>query len=404
LVFGSLALGCVLLPVIVCAQSFDDALAAARGADATYSARVSDVKNRQLQARQAGTAFYPSATVNYSQVDAANSGRASRSINLAQPLLSADKYLQLQGRAPLTTQADAEARLAETDLAQRVFKAMADIVRSRESLRATEVQIDGLEVQYRRAQRMRELGQGTVTEVSDFEVRLAAAQGNRVNLTATLDAARRNFTLITSLVPDIANLSVTAKPGEVPSDQEAMMSLVRQLDPAVVVARQNLEIARLASRRNWAQYLPTLSAQAGYVSVTGGNSTGATRVGIVFSAPLSASTYFEQQTVALAQDKAQQALRAAEEAAVNDAANLLASLRSLEAEIRMRQRAVEAAQQAVEGNLKSYQGGVKSNIDVVTSFQTLADAEVALVNARLSSAEASLRLSFINNLAAAPTH
>lgn len=396
------ALSLTLLPGIAAAQTFRDALAAAHQADAAYISKMADLKNRRLQASQAGTALLPGINVSYSKADVTGSTASSRAIDLTQPLFSMDKYLQYTLRHPLATQADAELRLAENGLSLRVFNAMADIVRARESLRAIKVQIDGLEVQYRRAQRMRELGQGTVTEVSDFEVRLAVAEGNRLNLNATLDAARRNFTLVTSLMPDVASLNVSAPVTADHTDEAALFGIVRSLDPAVVAARQNLEIARIESRRAWAKYLPTVSAVAGYGSTNGAKSTGSSRVGIVFNAPLSTTTYFEQQSAAIALDRAQESLRAAEDAAVLDAANLLTSLRSLEAEIRVRQRAVQAAQQAVEGNLKSYQGGVKTNIDVVTSFQTLADSEVALVNAQLNSAQATLKLSFIENLTAEP--
>ncbi len=396
------ALSLTLFPTIAAAQTFQAALSAARHADAAYISKMADLKNRRLQSSQAGTAFLPGVNVSYSRADATGSSKSSRAIDLTQPLFSMDKYLQYTLSHPLAAQADAELRLAENDLSLRVFNSMADIVRARESLRSIQVQIDGLEVQYRRAQRMRELGQGTVTEVSDFEVRLAAAQGNRLNLNATLDAARRYFTLVTSLLPDVASLNVSALVTADHADEEALFGIVRSLDPAVVAARQNLEIARIESRRFWAKYLPTVSAVAGYGSTNGSTSTGSARVGIVFNAPLGTAPYFEQQSAAIALDRAQESLRAAEDAAVYEAANLLTSLRSLEAEIRVRQRAVKAAQQAVEGNLKSYQGGVKSNIDVVTSFQTLADSEVALVNAQLNSAQATLRLSFIENLTAEP--
>jgi protease secretion system outer membrane protein len=393
------ALSLMLLPTIAAAQTFQAALAAARQADAAYIFKMADLKSRRLQSKQAGTAFLPGVNVSYSKSDV-TSGNSSRGIDLTQPLFSIDKYLQYTLSDPLAAQADAEMRSAENGLSLRVFNAMADIVRARESLRAIQVQIDGLEVQYRRAQRMRELGQGTVTEVSDFEVRLAVAQGNRLNLNTTLDAARRNFTLVTSLTPDIASLNVSAPVTNDQIDEAKLFAIVRALDPAVVAARQSVEVARIESRRFWAKYLPTVSAVAGYGSTNGSSSTGAARVGIVFNAPLGTTPYFEQQSAVIALDRAQESLRAAEDAAVYDAANLFTSLRSLEAEIRVRQRAVQAAQQAVEGNLKSYQGGVKSNIDVVTSFQTLADSEVALVNAKLSSAQASLKLSFIENLTA----
>jgi len=398
-IIALLALGWTLFPATAAAQTFQAALSAARQVDSVYISKMADLKSRRMQASEAGTAFLPGVSVSYSKADATGSSASSRAVDITQPLFSVDKYLQFSSRGPLATQANAQLRLAENDLSLRVFNAMADIVRARESLRAIQVQIDGLEVQYRRAQRMRELGQGTITEVSDFEVRLAVAEGNRLNLKTTLDAARRNFTLVTHLVPDVAGMDVVAPATTDSTDEAGVLGIVRALDHSVVAARQNLELARINSRRSWAKYLPTVSAVAGYGSANGAKSTSSSRVGIVFNAPLGATPYFEQQNAAIELDRAQESLRAAEDAAVNDAANLLNALRSLKAEILARQRAVQAAQQAVEGNLKSYQGGVKTNIDVVTSFQTLADSEVALVNARLNSAQATLRLSFIENLA-----
>jgi outer membrane protein TolC len=390
------ALACALLAAALAspeaqAQSFSEALVAARGADAVYSAKLADVRTRRLQSRQASSAFLPSANVNYTQ-----SGSSSNAVTLSQPLLSYDRYLQYQQSDPLALQADAEARVANNDLATRVFKAMAEIVRNREVIRATGVQIDGLETQYKRAQRMRELGQGTITEVSDFEVRLAVAQANRLSLRNALQAAQRSYTLITGLVPQAATLSVDgAAPPPDGRPLEELVDQVRRSEPAVVVAVQNLEIARLSSKRSWAQFLPTISLTAQRSQVAGANPVTSSGVGIVLNAPLGVNSYYEQQTASVALDRARENLRAVEETAVTELTNLVTSARSLDSEVRIRQRAVEAAQQAVEGNVKSYQGGVKSNIDVVTSYQNLAEAESALVNARLSQGETALRLQLL---------
>ena len=265
-----------------------------------------------------------------------------------------------------------------------------------ESIRATGVQIDGLETQYKRAQRMRELGQGTLTEVSDFEVRLAVAQANRLSLQNGLQAAQRNFTLITGLVPQASTLSLdgaTPPPDKRPLDE--LVAQVRRSEPSVVMATQSLAFAQLASKRSWAQYLPTITATAQRSQVTGANAVTASGVGIVLNAPLGADSYYERQTSSVALDRARENLRAAEEAAVTDLTNLVTSVQSLSGEVRIRQRAVEAAQQAVEGNVKSYQGGVKSNIDVMTSYQNLAEAESALVNSRLTQGETALRLQLL---------
>ena len=378
---------------LVMAQSFTDALLAARGTDAGYAARLADVRGRRLQSRQSATAFMPSANLSYTQADANYAGRDSNTLNLSQPLLSFDRYLQYQTADPLAVVAVAESRLADHDLAGRVYKAMAEIVRNREAIRAISVQIDGLDAQYKRALRMRELGQGTVTEVSDFEVRLAVGQANRLSQQNALQAAQRNFTLITGLVPQAQSLNVdNVAPALDPRPLDDLVAQVRRSEPSVVVATQNLELARINGKRSWAQYLPTLSAQVWRTQVSGSAATNATRVGVTLSAPLGASSYFDQQNALVALDRARENLRAAEDAAVTELRNLHAAVQSLAGEVSIRQRAVQAAQQAVEGNVKSYQGGVKTNIDVVTSYQNLAEAEAALVNSRLSQGEAALRL------------
>ena len=381
----------LLVAPLVMAQSFTDSLLAARGTDAGYAARLADVRGRRLQSRQSATAFMPSANLSYTQGD--NGGRDATSVSLSQPLLSFDRYLQYQTADPLAVVAVAESRLADNDLAGRVYKAMAEIVRNREAIRAISVQIDGLDAQYKRALRMRELGQGTVTEVSDFEVRLAVGQANRLNQQNALQAAQRNFTLITGLVPQAQTLNVdNVAPALDPRPLDDLVAQVRRGEPSVVVATQNLELARINGKRSWAQYLPTLSAQVWRTQVSGSAATNATRVGVTLSAPLGASSYFDQQNAVVALDRARENLRAAEDAAVTELRNLHAAVQSLAGEVSIRQRAVQAAQQAVEGNVKSYQGGVKTNIDVVTSYQNLAEAEAALVNSRLSQGEAALRL------------
>ena len=392
---------CAILAALLCAasvraQTFAEALVAARRVDVGYSVKMAEVSTQRLQSRQAAWAFAPSGSITYTQKDSGSASRGSYGVGVVQPLVSYDRYLQYKQSDPLGVLAEAAARLAEGDLTIRVYLAMADIVRNREAIRTAGVLIDSLDTQYKRAQRMRELGQGTVTEVSDFEVRLSVAQANRLSQQNSLQAAQRNFTQITGLLPQPATLSLddaSSAPDDRPLDD--LMIQVRRGEPSVVLATQKLEIARIASKRSWAQYLPTLSAQANRSQTIGSAAVDSSSVGITLSAPLGAATYFEQQTSSVALDQARENLRAAEQTAVASLINLHASVRSLEGEARIRQRAVEAAHQAVEGNVKSYQGGVKSNIDVLTSYQNLADAEAAVVNARLSQGEVLLRLQLL---------
>lgn len=379
------------------AQSFQQALDAARLHDAQYSAQVAAAANKRLQSNQASTAFYPYATAVYSKSDvsADTANSETRYVSLNQPILSYDRFLTLQQSDPLAGQAQADLDQADNDLALRVFTAMADIVRYREQIRALGVQIDGLDEQLRRSTRMRELGQGTVTEVSDFQVRVAIAQANRVSLRNSLQAAERNFTLVTGLAADTANLEVQVPAWNDERPLEELLVQVREIAPAARSAKYNLELAEIAAKRVTAQYLPQVLAQISKGQRAGSALDSAPKVAITFSAPIGASPYFEYQRAANDVLQKEENLRYTQQITANELTRFYLALQAYRNEIAIRQQAVEGARLSTDANIKSYQGGIKTNIDVITSYQTLADAEVALVNSRLSLVETVLRLKLL---------
>lgn len=394
-----LASALLLSSLPVASQTFKEALLAAERADAQFNVALAGVANRRVQVQEAKAAFYPSATVSYSRADlTAGSTGASFAATITQPLLSYDRYLTLQQVDPIAALAVAEDRQARNDLALRLFRVMADIIRNREAIRSISIQIDGLETQLKRAQRMRELGQGTITEVSDYEVRLAVAQANRVSQRSNLDAALRNFTLITGLQGQPERISVAdAAPQARPSDEGSFVTRVRETATPVVSARQNLRLQEISGKRLRAEFLPSVVAVAGRGRTAGSTSSYTdTRVGIVFNAPLGAGQWFNAQRAATDLQRAQESLRLAQDNAANEAQRVWKSSESLDTELQIRRRAVEAAKLALEGNIKSYQGGVKSNIDVVTSYQNLADAETALVNSEVARTETLLTIRLLD--------
>lgn len=379
------------------AQNFTEALTAAERADPTFRIALTNVANRRVQVQEAKAAFYPSASVSYSRADV-STGAVSYGLTITQPLLSYDRYLTLQQVDPIAALAVAEERQARSELALRLFRVMAEIIRNREAIRSIGVQIDGLETQLRRAQRMRELGQGTITEVSDYEVRLAVAQANRVSQQSAMDSAMRNFNLITGLQAQADKVVVDdAARSPRPQDELGFVSRVRETTIAVVSARQSLRLQEIAVKRTRAEFLPQVVAVAGAGKSAGAlNSYTDTRIGLVLSAPLGVGQWYNQQRVANDLLRAQEALRSAQEAAAIEAQRLLQTAQSLDTEVEIRVRAVAAARLALEGNIKSYQGGVKSNIDVLTSIQYLSDTEVALVNSQISRQETLLNIQLLD--------
>lgn len=380
------------------AQGFDDALSAAKSIDAQYRAALSAVSQRRIQVSSSKSAFYPSANANIQRPDLRKATTSdTNQIAISLPLLSYEKYLTLLQAEPFEAISEAELLQAQSDLALRVFKSMSDIIRFREAIRASDVQIDGLDAQLRRAQRMRELGQGTVTEVSDFEVRLAVAQANRVSQRSSLDAAVRTFGQITGITANVSNITVSdAAKFVVPKDHQGFADAVREASPSIIIAKQNVALQDIAAKRTKADYLPQIYATASRSRSAGAAyPTNSTALSLTFSAPLGIGNYYAIQQAAEELTRQKEVLSFAQTSIGNQALSLLQSATSLESEVNIRKRAVESAKLSLDGNLKSYQAGVKSNIDVVTSYQYVADTEVALVGSQLSLVETLLNLKLL---------
>jgi outer membrane protein TolC len=379
-VFASLVMGAAR----AVAQTFPEAVAAARQNDPIYATRLAEVQDARLQARQAKLSYLPSVGVSYGEADIGTSARTAGA-SLSQPVLDYDKFLAVRQARPLEEKATQSARLTDFDLQQRVLRTMSEIIRNRETLRALEVQVRSLETQTQRARRMRALGQGTITEISDFEVRLAIARANRLTVENNLRSGERAFTLITGIEAVVPSMDISAAMPKSQIDPvETYVSRARANNPSLEQSRLDLQLQELNVKRARAEWWPTVTAYASYSKTEGFPAQDDGRIGISLSVPLNSNYILNSSRAAVQLKRAQESARYSSELLESEILRLHATVLSLRNEIAIREQAIDNAKLAVEGNLKGYQGGIRSNIDVVTSIQNLADAEVSLINSRLA--------------------
>jgi protease secretion system outer membrane protein len=391
LVIVLLALAADTLP----AQTFPEALAAARRNDPLYAQRQADVQLERLQARQARLSYLPSVGIGYRESDAGTSGWTTDAV-LAQPLFDFDRLMQFRQGKPLDQRADASAKAVEQDLSRRVLKSMSDIIRARETLRALNVQIQNLEGQTQRAKRMRELGQGTLTEVSDFEVRLAAARANQLSTNNALHTAERAFILLTGIEPQAERITLESVfPKGALQPLEWYRSGALRDNPTLELARRNTQLAEINVSRARSQYLPTVTGFVSYGKAEGAPGVDDTRIGVNLAVPLNTGYVLSSSRAVVELRRARDAERYAEELVTNETQRLHSQVAYLQREIVLREQVIENAKLAVEGNLKGYQGGVRSNIDVVLAIQNQADAEVNLVNSQMTLLNSYLELEIL---------
>ena len=379
------------------AQSFPEAMAAARRNDPVYQQRQGDVQLEQLNVKQARLAYLPSASLSYQQQPLGGTSTAWASqLSISQPLFDYDKLMQLKQAGPLDARTEAVARSFEEDLARRVFRSMAEIIIARETLRSLDGQIQNLETQTQRARRMRELGQGTVTEISDYDVRLASARANQLTTNSRLHSAERAFALITGVDPATDTIDVEAiYPKGALQPLAWFRTQASSRNTALETARRNVELSELNVKRSRAEYFPKLNGYAAYSKTQGFPGKDDERVGLTVGVPLNAGTLLSTSKAVVDLRKARDAERYAQDFANNEAERLYASLISSQRELEIRQQVIDNGKLAVEGNLRGYQAGIRSNIDVITAIQNLADAEIALITSRLSLASNYLELEIL---------
>lgn len=365
-----------------------DALAQARRYDPLYQQAIAERDANQNSADQAGTAYYPTFQASYTQLETEANTR--RTYTLTQPLLSADRFATWRESEPRELLATATFEQREQDLSQRLLKALSELLRNHEGLRLNHAKIDALELQLAATQSALRLGQGTVTDQRDAEVRLAQARADTYTLEAQLGAAQRQLSAITGQPAQALQLDVPrAQRSLVLQPLETYLEGGLKANPPLRVARQNQRLAEInVQRADWV-VLPTVS---GVVMRTESSGVQNNYAGVAVSLPLQAGSYYQMKGAAASASKSQEAARDAELRTRLEVQRLWSLVSAGLAEIKTRLEAIDAANASVGANAESFRGGVRSRIDVLNSIQTLYQVQQDYVTAVLTLADNYLNL------------
>lgn len=374
-----------------------DAFEQARKNDPLFQSAQSERDANLIASKSAGTAYYPQFQANYSRLEMESNSRQTYTVT--QPLISADRYATLQEAGPREVLASATFQAREQDLSQRLVKAVAELLRNTENLSLNKAKIDALKTQALSAKRSLELGQGTVTDERDAQVRLDQARAETLTLEAQIGSAQRQLSAITGAPASPLMLSMPrVERAVVLKAVDDYLSTGVQTNPQLVLAMQNQRIAELAVTRADGAFLPTLAAV--YTNTTA-NSINNTYTGVTLSLPLQASSYYQMKGAAANATKQQEQTRDVELRTRLEVQRLWALVNAGRTEVAIRLEAIKSAELSVEGNEKSFKGGVRSQIDVLNSIQTLFQVQQEYVTAVLTLAD-----NYLNLLlqAATPAH
>lgn len=336
----------------------------ARQADPLYRGALADRESNLIGARVAGVAYYPQMNVSSSQLE--NEGGASRrSISLIQPVFSVDRYATMKEEEPRRVIAEASFQLQAGDLAKRLYLATANLIRAREGHELNLVRIKTVEQHKRAAQRGYELGQGTITDLRDAEVKVLQAAAEDHKLRAGMSAAERDFASIVGEAPPIFRLANLRRSEALPA---AALDAVGKNSPALVVAHEQERIGELAVIKARSAWLPNINASYTATDLNGKKDT---IVGISLTMPIQAGGVMGTATASSRLAKLREDAIDAERKLKLETQRLNDLVQAGLAEVETRRAAIEAAQLSVEANEKSFKGGVRSMVDLLNSIETV---------------------------------
>ena len=335
--------------------------------DPRYRAAVADKGVNMGLSDQAGVAYFPEANINTQRLQNDTAGR--RTVTITQPLLSAEKWATLKMKEPRAGFAQANLMSQQNDLAARLFKAATAVVLAQENHRLNQAKLDALMQQADRAKRLYQLGQGTVTDLRDLEVKMAQSRAQHLLLATQIDSALRQYAAIVGERPNPRHFGLAPRHGAMPLPSLSdSANAAMERNPSVQAARMGERVAELDLERARGALMPTLSAA--YINSTSANITNIS-TGLVVNMPFQASTVVSHQ---LAQDNYQKALesrREAEEKVRVEVERMWAQLQSGVELLKAQTEAIEAAQLSVEANMQSFQGGVRASVDVANAIQVV---------------------------------
>ena len=215
-----------------------------------------------------------SGSVSKNNFEAANGGSldfdaTQWSAKATQPIFNANAWYAYQGAKAVSSQAEANTRKAEQDLALHVSQAYFAVLSAQERLAYSESEEAAYGRQLDQAQQRFDVGLIAITDVLEARASYDGSRANRINAEADLSTAQVTLQGIIGeapgklapLKPDIPMV----KP--VPANADEWVKLARERNPEIKVAEQNYQMARAATQRTRSGFLPTVDLYASYSDV-----------------------------------------------------------------------------------------------------------------------------------------
>lgn len=356
--------------------------------DPAFQTAIAERQANQASATQARVAYLPEATLSNQRLDTDTTTRQTARVTM--PIIDLGRIATFRQASPRDGFAEATFLVKTQDLASRLLKAANAIILANENISLNEAKMAALDQQALAAKKKLELGQGTVTDLRDIEVKAAQAKAQQLSYKTALGVALKQYAAITGVRPNVKDFVLQQKDRKVPLKPMAdYVDAALQANPSLQAARFSERVAELEVEKSTGSLLPTISAT--YNSSKAGETTN-TYSGVLVSMPLQVGSYYARQSVQANWLKAKEATRDSEEKTRVEVEKLREQVETGFEVLTIQKNAISAAELSLEANIKSYEGGVRSAVDILNATQTVFQVKSDYVTSVTTQSEAILSL------------
>jgi outer membrane protein len=317
-------------------------------------------------------------------------------IVLTQPVFAGNRERRAYEQAKLNVRATQEgARLTEDQILLRVASNYMAVVDS-DALVDVETKNIGL-AEKRKAQSEAFYSAGEVTKVDVLraETAIKAAQRALASAQQVRDTAAGRLRVDLNLEGPVQVVSSTSTAAPSVPEEGSLLTMAAQRRPEIEQAQAGVQIAQLEVRKQRGNYLPTISAEAGYINQKSAfpaprYSYGALR----FNVPIFQSGELEAR-VATAREQELQARLQLDETKLNvreDVRKSLVDLRTADTNLNLAREQATAAEAEYNQAFELYRAQESTSLDLAASETSLADARRAVVQSTLDRQLAALQV------------
>ena len=375
-------------PSIALSLDLETAFGMAKKNDPKYQAAKSEKDAGNADSVRNWVAYAPTYTYSQQQLPTLNVTSKTQAVN--QPLFDAVKGATVAQAKSRGNLADSTFMVNTQDLATRTFNAVGQIVLATEAIKANDGRINALESQYQGAKRKYELGQGTVTDLLDVQVKFEMAKADALTLRANLKGAKDQFNAIVGEYPGEIDFTLPNKHETFKVQLlDEILAQVEKANPNILAAKANETIAKLDVAKSTGAVLPTVGytyQKTQYTTVNQENN------GITMSIPLDIGSYIGTYAAYAKAKQSSSTRLEVETKAKVEAQRLYELIEAGQQSLKIKAQAMDTAKQSVTANQKSYEAGVKSTTDVLIAIQTLFQAKNEYAQAAVQQASQLLNL------------